>query len=235
MLRYATLLLLVLLPASSASARVVMIDDFEHPLSMAELIVDETTSLAEDEDTGIPVENVVGGTRLGILEAKDLLFEGEIVRVDVNLPSAPGKLVVNAYCPAHKLTRGKFANGSKTWSGSQMSAKWDDLVAVVFLFDGPPAYMQTISVQLWSQEGTPQEKSPLVTKSLGTSDVSVVFPLSDFTDLDLTDIDGIEITFDDIPGGQSFSLDEIRVIPEPGALSLLAVGLVALARRRLRQ
>jgi PEP-CTERM motif-containing protein len=218
-----------------AAAGVITIDDFGHANSVANLVVDDLTTLSEDEDGSIPVDNAIGGVRFGSLEVEEPLFAGEVASMEVNLPSAPGQLVIHAFSPLHKLPRGKLRYGWQTVSGQPLDQKWDDLTAMVFTFDGFAAWDQTISVRLWSEYGTAQEQSPSVTKTLDTVSTSLVFPLPEFTAqmLNLGDVDGIEVTFDAIPAGQNLTIDEIRVVPEPATLGLVALSLAAFMRRRL--
>jgi hypothetical protein len=210
----------------------VVIDNFEDPGSVANLLIDDIGFNDYDIDIDLYGYNVIGGFRRANLSAIDAQeYPDQYVAMNINEASSGLCFMTSSstlfYDGTGGLTYGGFMEGEA------LDLQWRELMEIIIDVDGFPAKESNVVVQLWSRMDTPEQKGPAVLKTLITSDSSLSFPLSEFTDLDPTDVDQIEITFS-IPAGQSLAIGDIYAIPEPGTAVVLLVGFLGVLRRRTR-
>ena len=218
-----------LLVVPSITSASIVIDNFEDPNSAASLLLQSGDTSAIDEDD--PVTGVIGGARGAYLQVlSGQLGTGETGTVRINDPTFDGRLHLSATLPSTFDLYFNLGYGIAMPSGGPLNSNWSALDRIRLDFSTAPAENQFTTIELfWDYAGPGYGHDPhFFTIPSGASSMTVM--LSNFTGIDLTDIDAITVRFDPIPDGQSLVLEEIVVVPEPATLALLALGGVALIR-----
>lgn len=183
-------------------------------------------------EVGLDPSEVVGGNRFA-----------QVTRVSGPNNAVAQTGIGNVAFSAGSQTTGFFVLGWGTDATGGLSAATAlnlDLIA-----DGFDAFLLsastdvtgiggTMTITVWSNVGGLAISDSYSRNFTGPADVfqTYSFPVEEFALVNLTDVDAIYLRIDAISPGADYTLDFLTTIPEPASMSLLALGAMALIRRR---
>lgn len=185
------------------------------------------------EDAGLNPAQTIGGMRQLHACLSSYIGPGEYMTAAVNV--GEGTLEVSALDDVGATLWLNY--GTSVYGGAALNADWSglDRIELTFAQGQEPAVNQVVDIGLtWNWTDPTQFSQGGFTDTIFAGTAKYTVELDDIINLDITDIDGVYVSFW-LPGGdtQSFAIDSIRVVPEPdtGAMLLLGLGAIMLWQR----
>jgi hypothetical protein len=222
----------------------VIFDHFENKLAGGDVLLEAltVTSASGDKSTAQSgLSNVLGGDR-------DTLVHWVSGNVGAAV-TAKGTILTPPPPTQHKLS---FSNddsvkstltlsyGTYSAGGTQMDADATPDLGLVFDI-ATTDLAGSVSVLMSTHNGASTFSTSFLPIVAGGTGMFIIY-WADFTTTptvaDLDDIDGLKFIFDSTVDSWDYSIDALRttdVIPEPATMSLLGLGLLAIARRRRKR
>jgi hypothetical protein len=233
-MRLAQTLVLTLFTASllvtSGFASDFFIDDFTDPVGLS-IVGDPVGTVATDYEMFLP--NVIGGTRISTLE----LVSG----VDCSINTAFYGLEINT--GATSQSRVSFEYGGLT---SPLNLALTDLESVIIAGVSElmivPGYSWKTDATVTLISGIDGSVASASSMQTLSADGDYIFAATDFSGVDLSDVDSIKFSFDacyDLNEGlgADYVIDSFKLatIPEPGTVAMLLAVVLALGCFRRRK
>ena len=218
----------------------VTIDDFRDDGSRAWILLEAGGTLfGSDEDTGLDPSHVIGGVRELTLDGTGGGLTTGWAETEIFGTATGGSMETWLSEDAESGATLELHYGTRAPSGSELNSNWSALEVLRVTFNYVRYDDTPIGgfVELYWNVGGLGEGSMPVPFELPYADdgMNLDIPLTDFTGVDLTDIDGVRVEFGtSLVAGQNFGVTEIAVIPEPATLLVLAAGALGLLGRRRR-
>ena len=203
----------------------------------ANTIIDTFTSAPHTQTVSSTNSDTYVGSGSGIIGgARETYIVHSTGTADVALSIGESISGAGQYS-ADSLNSGSFslAYGSLMTGGTDLNAdlSGDNYIRILFYTGGEPEQEFDIIATIDSTSG-PTQKT--FTVAAGSTEVYIEYALFGTPTINTSDIDGIKLYFNNTGlGGQDMTFTIVdSVVPEPATMSLLALGGIAMLKRRKR-